>query len=83
MKLDKTKEQRLITGPDDPTNNAQTIVDRNEQPSFLTLPIRHRFIADCRKMHNLLTLVDRLDFICKRKRKSISVTKNKKIFSMV
>ena len=44
----------------------------------LTLPIRYRFIADCRKMHNLLTLVDQLDFICKRKRKSISVTKKKK-----
>ena len=28
-------------------------------------------------MYNLLTLVDRLDFICKRKRKSISVTKKK------
>ena len=27
-------------------------------------------------MYNLLTLVDWLDFICKRKRKSISVTKN-------
>ena len=54
----------------------------------LTLLIRYRFIADCPKLHNLLTLVDRLDFICKRKGKSISVTKNKKkyekkIFSMV
>ena len=29
-------------------------------------------------MYSLLTLVDRLDFICKRKRKSISVTKKKK-----
>ena len=29
-------------------------------------------------MYNLLALVDRLDFICKRKRKSISVTKKKK-----
>ena len=28
-------------------------------------------------MYNLLTLVGRLDFICKRKRKSISVTKKK------
>ena len=39
-------------------------------------------------MYNLLTLVDRLDFICKRKRKSVLVTKNeknknlKKIFTM-
>ena len=44
----------------------------------LTLPLRYWFIADIRKMYNLLTLVDRLHFICKRKRKSISVTKNKK-----
>ena len=29
-------------------------------------------------MYNLLTLVDRLDFICKRKRKSISVMRKKK-----
>ena len=28
-------------------------------------------------MYNPLTLVDRLDFVCKRKRKSISVTKKK------
>ena len=44
----------------------------------LTLKIRYRFTADCRKMHNLLTPVDRLDFVCKRKRKSISVMKNKR-----
>ena len=31
-----------------------------------------------RKMYDLLTLVDRLDFVCKSKRKSISVTKNLK-----
>ena len=31
-------------------------------------------------MYNLLTLVDRLDFICKRERKSISVTKKQKKF---
>ena len=29
-------------------------------------------------MYKLLTLVDRLDFLCKRKRKSILVTKNEK-----
>ena len=29
-------------------------------------------------MYNLLTLVDRLDFICKRNRKSILVMKNEK-----
>ena len=44
----------------------------------LTLPLRYRFISNSRKMYNLLTLVDRLDFICKRKRKSILVTKNEK-----
>ena len=47
--------------------------------STLTLPIRYRLIDDCRKMHNLLTLVDQLDFICKTKRKSISVTKKKNV----
>ena len=46
----------------------------------LTLPLRYRFISDSRKMYNLLTLVDRLDFICKRKSKPIIVTKNKKIY---
>ena len=45
---------------------------------WLTLPIRYRFLADCPKMHNLLTLVDQLYFICKRKRKSISVTEKVK-----
>ena len=54
----------------------------------LTLPLRYWFIADSCKMYNLLTLVDRLDFVCKRKRKLISDTKNKKknlkkIFTMV
>ena len=56
--------------------------------SGLTLPLRYLIISDSRKMYNLLTLVDRLDFTCKRKRKSILVTKNekkksKKIFTMV
>ena len=37
---------------------------------------------DSHKMYNLLTLVDQLHFICKRK-KSISVTKKKKNFTMV
>ena len=44
----------------------------------LTLPLRYWIISDSRKMYNLLTLVDRLDFICKRKRKSILVAKNEK-----
>ena len=30
-------------------------------------------------MYNLFTLVDRLDFICKRKRKSTSVTEKKNV----
>ena len=44
----------------------------------LTLTLRYRVISDSRKMYNLLTLVDRLDFICKRKSKSLLVTKKKK-----
>ena len=44
----------------------------------LTLPIWYRFLANFPKMHNLLTLVDQFDFICKRKSKSISVTKKVK-----
>ena len=49
-----------------------------DQVDTLTLPLRYSFISHSRKMYNLLTLVDRLDFICKRKRKSISVMKKKK-----
>ena len=41
----------------------------------LTLPIRYRFTADCPKLHNLLTLADRLDFICKRKDVNLSYEK--------
>ena len=44
----------------------------------LTLPLRYWVISDSRKMYNLLTLVDRVDFICKRKRKSILIMKNEK-----
>ena len=48
---------------------------------LLTFPLRYWFIADSHKMYNLLTLVDRLHFICKSKRKSISVMKKKKKIS--
>ena len=44
------------------------------------------FISNSLKIYNLLTLVDQLDFIYKRKRKLISVTKKKilkKIFTVV
>ena len=55
--------------------------DEKEFPSNsagLTLPIRYWFIADSRKVYYLLTLVDRLDFICKRKEVYLSYEKWKK-----
>ena len=33
-------------------------LEKSAHRKRLTLPMRYRFIADCHKMHNLLTLVD-------------------------
>ena len=44
----------------------------------LTLPLRYRFVADSRKMYNLLTLMDRLHFICKERGSRSQLRKIKK-----